>query len=478
MSAIVLLVFRLFPLGDKCTLILDRTNWKWGKTPINILMLSIAYRGIGIPLFWVVLNLEGNSCANDRVDLLKRVVERLGISRIEALLADREFIGTEWFCFLIEQKIPFIIRIKQNSMVRIGENGKLPIGCLRKWLSREKVVKLIRKNYYRNPELEFERLSLSIDIWDRVIEELTTMGLNNFLSKEKELLSTVMIGRALEIQRIYKSTHHVFIHAQSSDWLVFSDLVKELTKTHFPDRNLHQFKFLRIPPREGESKTITKYSKAEHVYDHQPNTRDDLISADAYFLHAEAAESAFFFMSVNRNITSKSYPFIRHAIKFFHRELSKRELESYTDQVAALTKNDPSKIGNLFLVCIPKEKSEEIQYRSHPFGNPCRCSTEENSQQILEQLQNLEIGMSCMKNFCPQYRLFTPKLTPENNVKMYLLSSEEDYRRKVKEGIRQIVQDLTHIPHRLSTSELVWWFKVQWNKISQGRNFIFLLQRN
>lgn len=92
MIRIVLLVFRLFPLGDKFTLILDRTNRKWGKTPINILMLSIAYRGIGIPLFRVVLNLEGNSCAEDRIDLLKRVVERLGISRIEVLLADRDFI--------------------------------------------------------------------------------------------------------------------------------------------------------------------------------------------------------------------------------------------------------------------------------------------------------------------------------------------------------------------------------------------------
>jgi hypothetical protein len=140
MSKIVPLVFRLFPLGDKHTLILDRTNWKWGKTPINILMLSIAYRGIGIPLFWVVLNLEGNSCAEDRIDLLKRVVERLGISRIEALLADREFIGTQWFRFLVAQKIPFIIRVKQNSMVEIGENNKLPIGRLRKWLSRKKVV--------------------------------------------------------------------------------------------------------------------------------------------------------------------------------------------------------------------------------------------------------------------------------------------------------------------------------------------------
>src|SRR5579859_6371287 len=49
-SAIIPLVLRLFPLEGKFLLIVDRTNWKWGKTPINILMLSIAYRGISIPI--------------------------------------------------------------------------------------------------------------------------------------------------------------------------------------------------------------------------------------------------------------------------------------------------------------------------------------------------------------------------------------------------------------------------------------------
>src|SRR5271168_2267466 len=29
LSLIILLVLRLFPIGEKCTLILDRTNWKW-----------------------------------------------------------------------------------------------------------------------------------------------------------------------------------------------------------------------------------------------------------------------------------------------------------------------------------------------------------------------------------------------------------------------------------------------------------------
>ena len=41
MSFIVVLVCKFFTWGEKCVLIIDRTNWKWGKTHINILMLSI-----------------------------------------------------------------------------------------------------------------------------------------------------------------------------------------------------------------------------------------------------------------------------------------------------------------------------------------------------------------------------------------------------------------------------------------------------
>ncbi|MGH7249946.1 MAG: IS4 family transposase [Minisyncoccia bacterium] len=139
-SLIVLLIFQMFSLGDKYTLILDRTNWKWGKTPINILMLSIAYRGISIPLFWTVLSLEGNSCAEDRMGLLKRVIKRLGVEKIQVLLADREFIGTVWFCFLVEQNIPFIIRVKRNCIVTAQDHCKLQIGRLCKWLSKRKIV--------------------------------------------------------------------------------------------------------------------------------------------------------------------------------------------------------------------------------------------------------------------------------------------------------------------------------------------------
>lgn len=36
---------------DKLCLILDRTNWKFGKKHCNILYLAAAYQGIAIPLF-------------------------------------------------------------------------------------------------------------------------------------------------------------------------------------------------------------------------------------------------------------------------------------------------------------------------------------------------------------------------------------------------------------------------------------------
>ncbi len=53
------LIFNIF-LFDKVQLTLDRTNWKWGKRDINILMLAIVYRGIAIPIVWTLLNKPGH----------------------------------------------------------------------------------------------------------------------------------------------------------------------------------------------------------------------------------------------------------------------------------------------------------------------------------------------------------------------------------------------------------------------------------
>ena len=141
MSFVAVLACKFFTWGEPCILLLDRTNWKWGKTHINILVLSIEHLGIGIPIFWIVLKTGGSSATKDRVKILKRVIKAIGKNNIRVLLADREFIGEAWFRFLIEQDIPFVVRVKKNSMVEgVRQGYAVPISTLLSRLGRRRAI--------------------------------------------------------------------------------------------------------------------------------------------------------------------------------------------------------------------------------------------------------------------------------------------------------------------------------------------------
>lgn len=128
-SEIVTLLMSFFSLENcKLKLALDRTNWKYGKVNINILTLAIIYKEIAFPIFWKLLNKRGNSNTDERIEIMKNFINIFGISRIDYLLADREFIGKDWISFLKKEKISFIIRIKQNTLIPnyrgINKNAK------------------------------------------------------------------------------------------------------------------------------------------------------------------------------------------------------------------------------------------------------------------------------------------------------------------------------------------------------------------
>ena len=60
------LLFKLLPFAGPYSLTLDRTNWKFGQTNINILVLGVIYKGMSLPLLWTFLgNKRGNS---DQID--------------------------------------------------------------------------------------------------------------------------------------------------------------------------------------------------------------------------------------------------------------------------------------------------------------------------------------------------------------------------------------------------------------------------
>ena len=95
---------------------MDRTNWKWGQHDLNILMLSMVYKGIAWPVVWSLLPTQGNSHTDARIVLLQRFINRFGKARIAGLFGDREFIGGDWFAWLKKEGIPFCIRIKKNTL--------------------------------------------------------------------------------------------------------------------------------------------------------------------------------------------------------------------------------------------------------------------------------------------------------------------------------------------------------------------------
>ena len=114
-------------------LYIDRTNWKFGKKDINFLVLAAKIKGITIPIFWELLDHKGNSDYESRLRLMEKFKTTFGVSRIRSFMADREFIGKEWFDYLLQHKIRFYIRIKDNRYLEwvkdhlkggAGEKGK------------------------------------------------------------------------------------------------------------------------------------------------------------------------------------------------------------------------------------------------------------------------------------------------------------------------------------------------------------------
>jgi transposase len=126
-SQLISFIMNILNLDETITLILDRTNWKFGKTHINILYLAISYKGLGIPIVWTWLEdkKRGNSDHFDRIDLIETFMKMIDKTRIKVILGDREFIGFHWIHWLEENKIPYIFRLKENGQYISNAHGKM-----------------------------------------------------------------------------------------------------------------------------------------------------------------------------------------------------------------------------------------------------------------------------------------------------------------------------------------------------------------
>lgn len=95
-------------------LTLDGTSWELGDKKIHLITLCIVYEGVSIPIWWEELDKKGHSNFKERKRVIREASKTLNLSGL-VLLADREYIGRDWFNYLTNKKIGFIIRLKAKT---------------------------------------------------------------------------------------------------------------------------------------------------------------------------------------------------------------------------------------------------------------------------------------------------------------------------------------------------------------------------
>lgn len=148
-SEIARLVLRLLKIKPPLTIAIDRTEWQLGKAWVNVLLLSVTYKSLSIPVFWTVLNEKGCSDSQERKEILQKFIAEFGFESIRFVTADREFCSKAWLEYLIENRISYRLRIKASYQItnakgkpvrasrlcrtlKIGETIELK-GCRKIW---------------------------------------------------------------------------------------------------------------------------------------------------------------------------------------------------------------------------------------------------------------------------------------------------------------------------------------------------------
>lgn len=106
-------------------LAMDRTNWKFGATDINIFMLAVVHDGVSYPLLFSMLPKKGTSNTQERIHLMERYLSLFGSESIDCLMADREFVGEHWVKWLNDNHIRYHIRIRKNFWILISSTSRM-----------------------------------------------------------------------------------------------------------------------------------------------------------------------------------------------------------------------------------------------------------------------------------------------------------------------------------------------------------------
>ena len=114
-------VWQLFGQEKVVYLTLDRSEWQMRGEWVQVIMVGIAHQGMSIPLLWQVLNGQGNTVRRALLAGIDRWLDHRPEQQIW-WVADREYLGKEWFEEITSRGMHFCIRLRKSA--RVGSAQK------------------------------------------------------------------------------------------------------------------------------------------------------------------------------------------------------------------------------------------------------------------------------------------------------------------------------------------------------------------
>lgn len=111
------LIVKLMNLQPPFIISIDRTQWRLGKKWINVLMLSVVWEGVAIPIVWTVFKKKGCSSDSERQAMIEKYLQIFSSESIAFVTADREFASEKWLQYLSGKGIDFVLRIKASAFI-------------------------------------------------------------------------------------------------------------------------------------------------------------------------------------------------------------------------------------------------------------------------------------------------------------------------------------------------------------------------
>lgn len=102
-----------FSTGETLYIAIDRTRWR----TVNLLVISLMYRGRGLPIYITWLDKKGNSNLSEQQEALSKALSLFTDYRV-VVLGDREFCSVQLAEWLRQRKQTyFCLRLKKNTYI-------------------------------------------------------------------------------------------------------------------------------------------------------------------------------------------------------------------------------------------------------------------------------------------------------------------------------------------------------------------------